>query len=123
MIVKLHVNGNASASLTLNSSTLTTNGITRGPIECTGSGTKPTVPTAAGVYIGMGSAAAGGIEICARSSQYFDFTSTGIDHKGRMIYSSANDTFAWHDGLPSTARLTLSATALMRGTTTLASSD
>ena len=36
-ILELHVNGNASASLTLNS-TLTTNGITRGPIACTASG-------------------------------------------------------------------------------------
>ena len=123
MIFKLHVNGNASASLTSNNSTLTTNDITRGPIACTGSGTKATVPTAAGVYIGMDSAGAGGIEICASSSQYSDFTSTGIDHKGRMIYSSASDIFAWHVGLPSTARLTLSATALMCGTTTLASSD
>ena len=62
---KMHVNGSASASLTLNSSTLTTNGITCGPISCTGSGTKPIQPSAASVYLGLDSSAAGGMESVA----------------------------------------------------------
>ena len=64
----MYVNGNSSASLTIHISALTTNGITCGAISCTGSGTKPTTATVVGVYIGLGNAAVGGIEICARSS-------------------------------------------------------
>ena len=83
--------------------------------------TKPTAPSVAGVYIGLDNAAAGGINICSSTSQYIDFASTGIDFKGRMLYN--NDTFSWFVALSSTARLALSATALMFGTATLASSD
>ena len=82
---KMHVNGSASASLTLNCSTLTTNGITCGPISCTGSGTKPTQPSAASVYLGLDSSAAGGMEICCSTLPYIDFTTIGPDFKGRLI--------------------------------------
>ena len=81
----MHVNGNASVSPTLSSSTLTTNGITCGPISCTGSGTKQTTPSTASVYIGLGSTTAGGIEICARASQYIDFTSAGTDFQRKDV--------------------------------------
>ena len=70
----MHVNGNASASLTLNHTTLTTNSITCGAISCSGTTTKTTVPTAAGVYIGLGSSSSGGIEICSSARKYKDFT-------------------------------------------------
>ena len=71
--LKMHVNGNASPSQTLNNSTLTPNNITCGPIWCTGSGTKPTAPTTAGVYIGLDSASAGGIDVCASNDHYICF--------------------------------------------------
>ena len=80
----MHVNGNASVSLTLDSSTLTTNSITCGPISCTGSGTKPTQPSVAGVYVGLDSAAAGGIEICCSNTPYIDFTTIGTDFKRKV---------------------------------------
>ena len=82
---KMHVNGNASASLALNNSTLTTNGISCGPISCTGSGTQPTQPSLAGVYVGLDSAAAGGMEICCSFSPYIDFRTISNDFKGRII--------------------------------------
>ena len=44
------------------------------------------------------------IYIC--TSQNIDFTSTSIDYKGRMLYSS--DTFSWHVAQSATARMTLS---------------
>ena len=59
----MRVNGNALPSLALTSSTLTTNTKTCGNIPCTGSSTKPITPSAAGMYLGMASAAAGGIDI------------------------------------------------------------
>ena len=108
----MHVNWNALASRALNNSTLTTNGITRGPISCTGSGTKPTTATVAGVYIGLDNAAAGGMEICSSASQYIDFASTNIDYKGRMLYNS--DTVSCCVGRSAAARLTLSGTAIIR---------
>ena len=61
VFLKNNVNGNASASLTVNNSTLTTNAITCGAISCTGSSKKPAVPSPAGVYIGLDNAAPGGI--------------------------------------------------------------
>ena len=73
MFLKMHVNGKASVYLTLNNSTLTTHATTCGAISCTGSSTKPTVPLTAGVYIGLDNAAAGGMNICVRTSAYIDF--------------------------------------------------
>ena len=90
---QMQLNGNASASLTLTNSTLTTHATTRGPISRAGSGTQPTTPTVAGVCIGLDSAAVRGIEICSSSLQYIDFASTGIDYKKRIIYYSSNDFF------------------------------
>ena len=97
----MHVNGNASPSLTLNSTTLSTN-----VISCTGTG-KPTAPTAAGVYIGLATTAAAGIELCSTSSQYIDFTIASSDYKGRMIYSNTDSSFNWHVGGSATAKMTL----------------
>ena len=90
---KMHVNGNASASLTLNNSTLTTNAITCGPISCTGTGTKQLSPTAAGVYLGLDTSAAGGMEICCSSSPYVDFKTISNDFKGMIIYSHGDNSF------------------------------
>ena len=81
----MHVNGNASASLTLNNSTLTTNAITCGPISCTGTGTKKLSPTVGGVYLGLDTSAAGEMEICCSSSPYIDFTTISNDFEGRII--------------------------------------
>ena len=94
VVCKMHVNGNASASLTLNNQLLTTNAITCGGISCTGSSTKPTVPLAAGGYIGLDKAAAGGMEICLSSSAYIDFTNMNNDFKGRMIYGHTDNSLS-----------------------------
>ena len=113
------MNGNASASLTLKSSTLTTNSTTCGPISCTGSSTKPTSSTTASVYIGLDNAAAGGIEICCSSSPYIDFTNIGTDFKGRMIYGHADNSFSWQVGGTATNDMKLASTGLsVNGTVT-----
>ena len=80
----MHVHGNASPSLTLTNSTLTMNGITCSAILFIGSGAK-TTPTLVGVYIGMDSVAAGGIEICANSTQHIDFTLINSDYKRKDV--------------------------------------
>ena len=104
----MHVNGNASPSLTLNSTTLSTN-----VIACTGTG-KPVAPTAAGVYIGLDTSTGGGIEICTGTIQYIDFTipTPTTDFRGRMLYNNTESAFAWHVGGSGTAKMTLNTTAL-----------
>ena len=119
---KMHVNGNASASLTLNNSTLTTNGIACGPISCTGSGTKPTQPSAAGVYVGLDSAAAGGMEICCSALPYIDFAAINSDFRGRLIYTHSDNCFNWQVGGTTTVAMKLISTGLSV-TGTVTSSD
>ena len=116
---KMHVNGSTTPSLTLNSTTLSTNAI-----ACTGTG-KATAPTTAGVYIGLDTSAAGGIEICAGSLQYIDFTvpTPTTDYRGRMMYNNTENAFAWSVGGSGTAKMVLNATALYVGGTTVSSSD
>ena len=118
----MHVNGNASASLTLNNSTLTTNAITCGPISCTGTGTKQLSPTAAGVYLGLDTSAAGGMEICCSSSPYIDFTTISNDFKGRIIYNHGDNSFNWQLGGSYTHAMRLLSTGLSV-TGTITSSD
>ena len=72
---KMHVNGSATQSLTLNSTTLTTNNITGtggtfNILSITGTSGKPTVPTGRGVFIGSESTSAAGIDICVDTWQY-----------------------------------------------------
>ena len=87
----MHVNRNASASFTVANSTLSTNSITCGPISCAGSTTKPTTPTVVGVHIGLDYSAVGGIEICASSTQYIDYSQVLIPIiNGRMQYIRCN---------------------------------
>lgn len=89
----MRVNGNAAVSLPFDYLILTTISITRGAVSCTGSGTKPTTPTVVGVYIGMGSSAAGGIEICASSIQYIDSTIINSEFQRMMSYIVSDASF------------------------------
>ena len=122
MIFKMHVNGNASASLTLSNSTLTTNAITCGPISCIGTSTKQLSPTAAGVYLGLDTSAAGGMEICCSSSPYVDFKTISNDFKGMIIYSHGDNSFHWQLGVSYTHAMRLLSTGLSV-TGSLTSSD
>ena len=108
----MHVNRNASASLTLNNSILTTNSITCGPISCTGSVVKPTQPSVAGVYVGLDISAAGGMEICCSNLPYIDFTTVGTDFKARSIYAHADNSFNWQVAGTTTTAMKLASTGL-----------
>ena len=55
-------------------------------IKCTGTSGKPS-SSSRGVYIGMDSSIAGGIEICTDVLQYIDFTIPGVDCRGRIMYA------------------------------------
>ena len=69
-------NGSVSGKVVLSSTTYTANcNITEGTGSCTGTA-KPTAPSVAGVYIGMDTTAAGGIETCSGSVHYIDFKNT-----------------------------------------------
>ncbi|MFM7986026.1 MAG: hypothetical protein ACKPKO_42605, partial [Candidatus Fonsibacter sp.] len=55
-------------------------------LAVTGSTVKPSVPTTAGVYLGLDSrTTTGGMEICASSLPYIDFTTTSVDYKGMFF--------------------------------------
>ena len=67
---KMYVNGSATSSLTLNSTTLTTNNITGSVgtfswIARAGTSGRPLTPTAQGVYIVIASVGSAAIEICS----------------------------------------------------------
>ena len=50
----------------------------------------------------MDSAAAGGIEICASSMQYIDFSITNSDCRGRIGYINIESSFKWYVGAHAT---------------------
>ncbi|MFM7978016.1 MAG: hypothetical protein ACKPKO_01760, partial [Candidatus Fonsibacter sp.] len=50
---------------------------------------------------------AGGIEICTSSLQYIDFTSPGVDLKGRIMYGYGSNDFQFWINSVSTAKMTL----------------
>ncbi|MFM7988139.1 MAG: hypothetical protein ACKPKO_53385, partial [Candidatus Fonsibacter sp.] len=75
-----------------------------------GAASKPFTPPVAGVFMGLDSGStAAGIEICASSLQYIDFTSPNVDYKGRIIYGWSND-FRFQINSDATARMTLNST-------------
>ena len=49
------------------------------------------VPESRGIYMGLGSDAAGGIDICADTNQYMDFITMLNNYKGRLIYNATNN--------------------------------
>ncbi|MFM7979048.1 MAG: hypothetical protein ACKPKO_06990, partial [Candidatus Fonsibacter sp.] len=107
----------------------TTNGTIAGKngsfqsLAVTGGTTKPFTPTVAGVHMGLDSGnTACGIEICASSLQYIDFTSPGVDFKGRIIYGWSND-FQFQINSGATAKMTLNSTGLSVVGTVTTTSD
>ncbi|MFM7985744.1 MAG: hypothetical protein ACKPKO_41165, partial [Candidatus Fonsibacter sp.] len=79
----------------------------------TGGTVKPSVPTFAGVYIGLDSGSTnGGIEICSSSLQYNDFSTPRVDFKGRIIYGYGFDDFQFWSNSTSSANMTLNSTGL-----------
>ena len=121
MIFKLHANWNAPASLTLHSSTRATNSITCGAISCSGTTTKPTAPSVAGVFIGLYNASAGGMEICSSSSPYIDFSNINNDFKGSMIYGHTDNSFRLQVGGSGTVSMKLISSGLTVNSTSVSS--
>ncbi|MFM7979081.1 MAG: hypothetical protein ACKPKO_07160, partial [Candidatus Fonsibacter sp.] len=94
-------------------------------LAVTGGTTKPYIPTSSGIYMGMDAgtpSTACGIEICASSLQYIDFTSPGVDFKGRIIYGWSND-FQFQINSSGTAKMTLNSTGLSVSGTVSTTSD
>ena len=60
----------------------------------------------AGVHLCLANAAAGGIEICARSTQYINFTfvSASSDYRGRMSYINSDSSSTWYVGALAAAK-------------------
>ena len=124
----MHVNGSSTPSLTLNSTTLSTNVITCSHIVCTGTA-RPIVPTAIGAYLGCD----GGGNYCAlelsanaftgasATGCYIDFTTPTVDFNGRMMFLHGDMAFTWFIGT-GTHRLRLTASTFA-GPTYSATSD
>jgi hypothetical protein len=74
------------------------------------------------VYVGLDSAAAGGLEICCSSSAYIDFATINNDCKGRFIYTHSDNSFNWQLGGTTTTAMKLLSTGLSV-TGTVTSSD
>ena len=51
------------------------------------------VPESRGIYMGLGSDAAGGIDICADTNQYIDCTTMLKTYKWSLIYNATNNNF------------------------------
>ena len=108
----MHVHGSATQSLTLNSTTLTTNSITGSVgtftlIACTGTSGRPTTPTAQGVYVGSASIGSAAIELCSAGNQYIDFTAPNVELYGRQFYDTATNEMRWYVNAHTTLRLML----------------
>ena len=85
---------------------------------------KPSIPTSAGVYLGVDSSnTAAGIEICASTLQYIDFTAPGIDFKGRIIYGFGSNDFQFCINQSSFAKMSLNSHGLYVGGTLVSASD
>ncbi len=113
----MHVNGSATPSLTLNSTTLTTNSI-----ACTGT-TSNTTPTVQGVFMGVTTDSYGNTDLCGTNGAYIDFTIPNNNYKGRMHYVNASRSFVWFVNCSASGSMTLNATFLVVNGTTLQSSD
>ena len=71
-----------------------------------------TAPSSRGIYLGLDSDAAGGIDICADTNQYIDFTTLNNNYRGRLIYNNTNNDFKMHVNGSTTPSLTLNSTSL-----------
>ena len=61
-------------------------------IDCTGLKSVK-VPESRRIYMGLGSDAASGIDICADTNQYIDFTTMIKTYKWSVIYNATNNNF------------------------------
>jgi hypothetical protein len=57
--------------------------------------------------MGLDSDAAGGLDICADTNQYIDFTTMRNNYIGRFIYNATNNDFKMHVNGNASASLTL----------------
>ena len=79
---------------------------------------KTNQPSLAGVYVGLDSAAAGGMEICCSFSPYIDFTTISNDFKGRIIYTHNDNSFYFQVGGTTVAMKLISSGLSVTGTVT-----
>ncbi|MFM7988040.1 MAG: tail fiber domain-containing protein, partial [Candidatus Fonsibacter sp.] len=73
-----------------------------------------------GVYIGLDSASAGGIEICTDTLQYIDFFTPASDYRARIFYYNSSSDFI---NASLTVNMTLNTTGLTVNGTITPSSD
>ena len=71
-----------------------------------------TAPSSRGLYLGLDSNNDGGIDICADTNQYIDFTTLSNNYRGRLIYNNTNNDFKMHVNGSTTPSLTLNSTTL-----------
>ena len=75
-------------------------------------------------YLGCDSAGQyAGLELCATTSAYVDFTTANTDWKGRMLYTFSTVAFEWFIDSNITAKMTLKPAGLYVGGTLVSASD
>ena len=90
-------------------------------IACTGTSGRPITPSGYGAYLGCDGTNYCALELSCDLMSYIDFTSPGVDYKGRFQFLNASTTFQWFTGASN--RMTLSPTGLVVNGTTVSSSD
>ena len=106
----------------LSSSTDVTAGVgTFKYIACTATSGRPITPSGYGAYLGCDGTNYCALELSCDLMSYIDFTSPGVDYKGRFQFLNASTTFQWFTGARNI--MSLSPTGLVVNGTTVSSSD
>ncbi|MFM7989098.1 MAG: hypothetical protein ACKPKO_58270, partial [Candidatus Fonsibacter sp.] len=56
---------------------------------------RPTAPTAQGIYLGQASTTSSGIEMTASGETTIDFSTPGINYKGRIQYNNSTNALSF----------------------------
>ncbi|MFM7990452.1 MAG: hypothetical protein ACKPKO_65155, partial [Candidatus Fonsibacter sp.] len=68
---------------------------------------RPTAPTAKGIYLGQASTTSYGIEITAPDDTTIDFSTPGINYKGRIQYNNTDNTFSFFTNSSASASMVI----------------
>ncbi|MFM7986116.1 MAG: hypothetical protein ACKPKO_43065, partial [Candidatus Fonsibacter sp.] len=64
---------------------------------------RPTTPTVQGIYLGQASTTSSGIEMTASGETTIDFSTPGINYKGRIQYNNTDNTLSFFTNFSASA--------------------
>ena len=68
---------------------------------------RPTAPTAQGIYLGQASTTSSGIEMTASGDTTIDFSTPGINYKGRIQYNNSTNTLSFFTNSSASASMVI----------------